>query len=144
MMINKNIILNRYKRLNYKAISKMKDEEYILINNNLLYYLLFLYQRKRNKSANDLQSIKILYQHFDDLSILEYYGIYHDIDGQLYNHMQVKNAKTILKPWEKDKEFFKKLFVIENNTPVSYNIESLRERYSKKKKKLEYKIKKDI
>ena len=80
-MINKNIILNRYKRLNYKTLNKMKDEEYILINNNLLYYLLFLYQRKRNKSANDLQSIKILYQHFDDLSILEYYGIYHDIDG---------------------------------------------------------------
>lgn len=143
-MIDKNIILNRYKRLNYKALSKMKDEEYILINNNLLYYLLFLYQRKRNKSANDLQSIKILYQHFDDLSILEYYGIYHDIDGQLYNHMRVKNAKTILKPWDNDKEFFKNLFVIENNTPISYDIESLRERYSKDRKQLEYKIKKDI
>ena len=84
-MRDKNIILNRYKRLNYKTLSKMKDEEYILINNNLLYYLLFLYQRKQNKNANDLQSIKILYEHFDDLEILEHYGIYHDIDRQLYN-----------------------------------------------------------
>ena len=58
--------------------------------------------------------------------------------------MQVKNAKAILKPWEKDKEFFKNLFVIENNTTISYDIESLRERYSKDRKKLEYKIKKDI
>ena len=58
--------------------------------------------------------------------------------------MQVKNAKAILKRWEKDKEFFKNLFVIENNTTISYDIESLRERYSKDRKKLEYKIKNDI
>ena len=58
--------------------------------------------------------------------------------------MQVKNAKTILRPWENDKAFFKNLFVIENNIPISYDIKSLRERYSKDRKKLEYKMKKNI
>lgn len=102
----------RKNELNYQELAKVEDDKWIKVNSNVLYYLLAFYQMKRKRSELDEKSIQILYQHFDDLEVLEYFGIDEARDDAFYHHISAKAAKIIFKPWEEEKEICGRPLVI--------------------------------
>lgn len=111
-MSKKLINFLRKNELNYQELAKIDDDKWIKVNSNVLYYLLAFYQRKPKKSELDKKSIEILHQHFEDLEALEHFGIAEARDDTFYHYISAKDAKTIFKPWEKEKEICGRPLVI--------------------------------
>ena len=84
--------------LNYQELSKLDDDEWVLVNCNLIYYLVSFYQRQ-NRNELVKESLHLIQQHFDNLEVLNYYGIDERSKKLLYRHMAAKDAKVIFKPW---------------------------------------------
>lgn len=60
--------------LNYQELSKIDDNKWVLVNNNTIYSLLAFYHQK-NQNDFVKKCINIIYQHFDDLEVLQFYAI---------------------------------------------------------------------
>ena len=102
----------RKNELNYQELTKIDDDEWIKVNRSILYYLLASYRMKRKKSELDKKSIEILCQHFYDIKVLHHFGIAEAHDEAFYHYISAKDAKTIFKPWEKEKEICGRPLVI--------------------------------
>lgn len=142
--------------LNYQELSKLDDDEWVLVNCNLIYYLVSFYQRQ-NRNELVKESLHLIQQHFDNLEVLNYYGIDERSEKLLYRHMAAKDAKVIFKPWEQDDKICTRKFAvlkdIDYRIPLSPSqMPELRKRYIQYKKKeaedekhqkeLKYRIKK--
>lgn len=107
--------------LTYQDLEKMSDDEWVLVNSNVLYYLLTYYQGRNTGTEND-RCKEILSQHFKDIHILRYYtGI--DEENAMYQHLSVTDAKILFMPWKEERRILSRILVIlkENNHkfPVS-------------------------
>ena len=101
--------------LTYQDLEKMADDEWVLVNSNVLYYLLSYYQR-RKVDTRDFQCREILSQHFEDIHILKYYtGI--DEENAMYQHLSVMDAKILFMPWKEERRILARPLVVlkENN-----------------------------
>ena len=97
--------------LNYQELSKIDDNKWVLVNNNTIYSLLAFYHQK-NQNDFVKKCINIIYQHFDDLEVLQFYGINEDNERILFSHMPAKDAKVIFKPWEHSREIYSRPFSV--------------------------------
>ena len=127
-MMEKNLFEQWKERtLTYQDLEKMPDDEWILVNSNVLYYLLSYYQR-RNADTRDFQCREILSQHFEDIDILKYYtGI--DEENAMYQHLSVMDAKVLFMPWKNEKRILSRAFVAlkEDNHKFPFSFSQLKE-----------------
>ena len=124
--------------LNYQSLNKM-DDEWVLVNNNMLYYVASYYGRKKRTESVE-KCLNIIRQHFDDIEVLHYYGIDETGERLMYHHIPAKDAKIIFNRWAKSKEICGRPLVvlkdIFNDIPFPPSkLPELRKKYLEAKKK---------
>ncbi len=128
-------------RLNYQELEKIDPKEWIIINSNVIYWLMSHYQRMlgKNKDAIARECLQILHRHIQDLEVLRYYGINEDDASCMFHHMKVEDAKTILRPVQNDDDFFNSgIKIMKDIFPIPYtanDMERLRKEYLEAKRK---------
>ena len=91
----------------YLLSHKRDKKKSLFSTKNKLFFI-----RQAQNSGNDFvkKCINIIYQHFDDLEVLQFYGINEDNERILFSHMPAKDAKVIFKPWEHSREIYSRPF----------------------------------
>ena len=136
-------MLYKNARLNYRELEKIESKEWIIINSNVIYWLMSHYQRMLGKNKNNdaiaIQCLQILHRHFQDLEVLRYYGINESHASCRFHHMKAEDVKMILKPFQNDDVFFNSgIEIMKDIFPIPYtadDMEILRKEYSEAKRK---------
>ena len=107
--------------LNYQQLNNFDDEELVLVNCNLLYYVASFYARKLSKYKRDEQVIECLTIINQNLECFEglnssSHSINEINDSQLFHPLSVKDAKMIFKPWAHTNQICGRPFAILKNT----------------------------
>ena len=118
------INLLRENDLNYQQLNNFDDEELVLVNCNLLYYVASFYTRKLSKDKGDEQVIECLTIINQNLECFEglnssSQSINEINNSQLFHPLSAKDAKMIFKPWAQTNQICGRPFaILKKNTKI--------------------------
>ena len=109
-MIKDRIKGGSLQELTYQELEKMNDDEWILINSNVVYSLL-AYYHGHQLDSEERKNLEVLTQYSEDINVIGF-GAHRNEEGAFFYHIPVGVAKIVLSPWKNKERILSRPYVI--------------------------------
>ena len=109
-MIKDRIKKGDLQELTYQELKRMNDDEWILINSNVVYSLL-AYYHGHPLDSEERKNLEVLTQYSEDINVIGF-GAHRNEEGAFFYHIPVGVAKIVLSPWKNKERILSRPYVI--------------------------------